>query len=102
MARIDQPMAVAIGGRTRPAEKREPGRPMTMMARPINISGGHPPARNAREAQSPATQSAPRPSNRSMAARVATPRIMSRPATAERSMTARQPNQPTATQMAAR
>ena len=102
IVRNDQAKAVASGGRIRPAEKLEPRRPMTMMVRPINNRGGHPPARKARDAQSPATQSAPRPSKRSIAARVATPRIMSSPAPAERSMTARQPNQATATQMAAR
>ena len=53
MAAIDQPMAVASGGSTSLAEKNEPGRPMTRMTSAINSSGGHPPARNASEAQSP-------------------------------------------------
>ena len=100
---IDQPMAVASGGRTRPAEKLEPGRPMTMMARPINNSGGHPPARKARDG--PESR---RPSRRPGPAAGRSPPGSPRrgscraPAPAERSMTARQPNQQTPTQMAAR
>lgn len=98
----DQRIAVTIGGRSRRREKVEPRRPITITTSPIMSRGGHPPARNARDAQSPAIASEPRVRRRSIVPSMASPRIMSRPAAADRSIRARLPNQQNPKKIAAR
>ncbi len=93
MVVTDQAIAVTSGGSRSWGEKLEPRRPMRRTTSAIRARGGQPPARNARDAQSPAIQSEPRCKIRSIAPRMANPRIGSIPVPADRSMTARLPNQ---------
>ncbi len=100
-AQADQPATVTITGIAVLIEKVAPWRPRTIVASTIIASGGHPPARNAHDANRPAIHPEPFVNIRFSARIVPSPAIRSTPASAERSISASWPNQASASSPAA-